>query len=229
MNSPHESIRIIRPVAEQSLGGLEFAQDVEALFPNRGVRGRPALNLTLIGTREFRSTDKQTVQGPRLPMQDILFPVPDTGRQQHTFEVIDARFMGQFSAHRALSLIIDDPESILNNERGEYMRRLGHTIWRDHNDPHVSIADVGTSYATSDMVKWLNNNAPSTITLESITTEPFIERLKQLKGPAPKPRKEQVHSISGPYPEVRRLGDAKIPEIFLKSLRPRTTQSEPID
>jgi hypothetical protein len=217
-----ERVRITRPVIGEAAEKLDIVSELKKSFPQRGIYDRTHKAQTLVTKGEFK-TLRPTSTGLRYvrSLDRILYPLPKSGEQEHTFDVSNVKYYSSSIGHRSLALTLDDPEGILQHERDVYLRRMNKR--ETPLAPHVTIVDIDASHATSDILKWVEGNAPASLTLGPIAFDPNID-------PIIRPTSTSIKSRSKafPLPPMRTIDQIRIPDVLFNSYRVQTaSESQP--
>lgn len=222
-------VRMYRPVAEESLQSLEAFKAAPTTFPKHQIRLRKknSLSATVIESKESRA--RNGIRGNpdsagSVGLRQVIYPIPKTAAESLTVNVLGVNYFGPAMGRRALSLVLEDEDRVLENERREYITRMGKQFAR-LAVPHVTVLNLDRFFATSDVLAWAESVAPKTITLDPMKTHPFIEephrKPQRKKMMRPEAHSELHHTPDLSAIPIRNLANTpKIPQGLLSSIRP---------
>jgi hypothetical protein len=214
-------VRLFRPVTAHTSRELAVFRTVRQGLPDERIFPRAILGADIIEKNESQPVTNLPEPETFRPLSEVVYPLPNSSQNSLTLKVIGAAFLDKGGAGtRALALLLDDPEGVIETERLQYLARMRRPEPDEPFLPSVSLFDVATSSAKEDIREWVERRAPSSVSLGRISTYPHVPKPPR-NIPIP-PRKSDPSDVLPPIDrsdvitEPRRLGSPLPPDLFAK-------------
>ena len=168
-------LNIYRRVVPEASPRLADIQETAKFFPEVDFQekrlGRYAV--TLVEKSELENSVRNHFKHrdgppPQWKLLDRLSrPMPTSGHETLTLPIAGLDTFGSKIFMRSLALVLGDPDNILASERHALESVFPRNRWKPFI-PHISIAAVDTLQINGKLLRWYQDNAPDTVTLEPV-------------------------------------------------------------
>ncbi len=182
----HRSFRLRRRLTIKNKNAFAFAATIGDAFPGKTIEPKlfGSLCLTLIEKGEVNRAREANSRLKLMPFgklaTNLLASGPPSAKSRLFLPVTGVEVYGTDPFVKSLAITLGDPDKTFQNERQTYANHLEklsgqHYRWKEPN-PHLTIATIDITQATSDVFDWVLEQAPNHVAVSPVTPDPRLPK-----------------------------------------------------